>query len=578
MSGFDDYLNASPQAGGAQSFGAYLGAPAPAANPGQAAPVAAATAPQQPWKVPGGFGMGLGETVGGGMQSLVHGVAAVAQKYPNAAKALNFLTGGDLNADVAGDFANGAKQVDATLAQHDKAYAATRSPNAGVDWARLGGNLAGAAPLSLLAPETQGVGLLGRAIVGSGMGGLSSLLTPVTDDSKPYADQKQTQGLIGAFTGGAAAPVTAGVGRVVQGVTDPVRQRLAQAGVTMTPGQILGGAWKATEDKLSSVPVLGDFIRNAQQRSVQSFNRATYNDALGQIGETLPGNVGAGSDGVAYVNRQIGNVYNSLVPRARFVADQNFGADLTAIRNDLAQNAPGALPQFDNIVQNQITGKLNNGALTGEQWNNTRSTITSIARNRLAGNSTPDDRVLADALGDLGDAINSGVGRASPPDVLHDLGRANAAWSRYKQIEKAAGSVGASNNGNVFTSPQYASGVRNGATASQKATNSGLSGQLAADATEVLGRNYPDSGTVGRSLMTAGLGAAAGHAIAPQVMVPAATAIGVGSLPYTALGQRLTQGLLMDRPGLAAPVGRAISAFGPTLGFTVAPALAQSKP
>jgi hypothetical protein len=340
----------------------------------------------------------------------------------------------------------------------------------------------------------------------------------------------------------------------------------------MTPGQILGGAYQRTEDKLTSVPVLGDFIKNAQQRSVQSFNRTVYNQALAPIGATVAPDIPAGSAAIEAVRNQIGQVYDSIEPRATFVPDQNFATDVAGIRANLAQTAPATLNQFDNIVDNQITAKAaaNNGTLTGAQWGNTRSSINTIARNQVLGNATPDNRALSDALNQLNGAVNNGVARSSPPDIIPTLQNANAAWANYKQIENAAGMAGASNNGNVFTAAQFANAVRKGSTSGQKAVNGGLNGQLAADASDVLGSKYPDSGTVGRSLLTLGLGAAAGHAAAPGVVVPAALGIGLGSLPYTTYGQRLAQGLLMNRPAFAGPAGQAISGYGPALGAALA--------
>jgi hypothetical protein len=555
--------------------------PAPAVGGTGAAPAQAAAGQSQgqgqgQWQPPNSFVMGLGDAIKGGVQSMAHGGAWLANKVAPDAQFTK-----DLNAAV--------PQIDQTIQNQEQQYTTQRQGN-GVDWGRLGGNLVGSAPLAAMAPETAGIGLIGRAAVGAGMGAANSLLTPVTNPDQPYADQKFSQLGTGALVGGAAVPVTGAVGGAISGVTDAARQRLAQAGVTMTPGQMLGGALQRVEDKLTSVPVLGDFIKNAQQRSVQSFNRATYNEALAPIGGTLPRNVPVGSDAVANVRQQIGSVYNSIEPRAQVTADQNLSGDVNAIRANLAQNAPSALQQFDNVVQNQLAGKLQGGTvpqggglpiggvMNGKQWGDARSTIASIARNRITGNSTPDDRVLADALDDLNDAINNAVGRSSPPDILPTLNHANAAYAQYKQIERAAGSAGASNNGNVFTAAQFANAVRSGSTAAQKSTNSGLNGQLAADATNVLGSKYPDSGTVGRSLLTLGLGAAAGHAVAPGVMVPAALGIGIGSLPYTAYGQRLAQALMMNRPALAAPVGNAVSRFGPALGAALAPGVARSQP
>lgn len=594
--------NTLGEAGGNDdAFTAYFGGKASAAQPqggdpfsqyfgnAGAAPVktAAQAAPQQApvqtggQPVPGSFTMGLGDVVKGGVQSLVHGIGAAAERFPNALRALNFLTGGDINADVAKDFQTGTRQADQQIANQERAYEAARQlkGETGIDAMRLAGNLVGGAPLAAASPATAGLNLATRAGIGAGLGAAGSLISPVTSTETPYAEQKQNQALVGSLTGGAAVPATAALGATLRGVTDPVRQRLAAAGVTMTPGQLLGGALQRTEEKLTSVPVLGDLIKNAQQRSIGSFNRATYQDALDQVGETFPKNESIGSKGVAYVRDKIGSVYDSIVPRARFVMDQNFTGDLNAIRADLAQNAPGALQQFDNIVENQITKKLGNGVLNGDQWNNSRSTITGIARNRLAGNSTPDDRVLADALGDLTDALNAGVGRSSPSDVMTTLQRANAAWARYKQIERAAGSTGASNNGNIFTAAQFSSAARNQATAAQKATNSGLGGQLAADATDVLGSKYPDSGTVGRSLMTMLPGLAAGHIVAPSVVIPAAAGIGAASIPYTATGQRLAQALLLNRPQALRQTGAALPNYGARLGALLSPAaLTQTQP
>ncbi|VVD96518.1 hypothetical protein PIN31009_01903 [Pandoraea iniqua] len=552
MSAFDDYLNAAPQQASGQSFDAYLSAGSPSlpvAKAPQSAPVGAPPSTN-------GFTTGVGDVIRGIVQSAVHGIGYAADKIAP-------------DSQMAADFRSGIPQVDAQINQQEAQYNAARAAAGkdGIDWGRIAGNVVGSAPLVLNSPGAA-ASTLGKVGLGAGTAALSTAFTPVTDipEGSSYADQKLNQLALAGAVGGAAPLVATGLGKVVSGVTDPVRQRLAQAGVQMTPGQILGGALQRTEDKLTSVPVLGDMIKNGQQRSVQSFNRAAYDSALAPIGQEIPANVGTGSAGVDYVRKQIGDVYKSLTPRATFIADQNFSNDLAGIRASLAQNAPSALNQFDNIVENQVTKKLNGNLLSGEQWGNSRSTISGIARNQRLGNATPDNRVLADALDDLNGAINAGVGRASPPDVLQSLQNANAAYSQYKQIERAAGMANASNNGNIFTASQYANALRRSATASQKATNTGLNGQFAADATEVLGAKYPDSGTVGRSLLTLGLGAAAGHAAAPGVVVPAAVGIGLGSIPYTATGQKLAQALLMNRPAAASSVANAISTLGPRVG------------
>ena len=297
---------------------------------------------------------------------------------------------------------------------------------------------------------------------------------------------------------------------------------------------------------------------------MDQFNRATYQDALEQVGGHLPQNVATGSEGVNYVRGQIGRLYDSIANRASFVADQNFNTDLAGIRNDLAQTAPGVLQQFDNIVQNQVTGKLRNNGLTGNQWNDSRSMISNLSRRQITGNANADNWALHDALDDLTTALNNGVGRSSAPDVLNDLTRANAGWARYKQIEKAAGSTGASNNGNIFTPAQYTSSIRSGSTAAQKGTNSGLNADFANAAQNVLGTKYPDSGTAGRSLLgLLGSGIVTGGLITnPGATLAGLGGVALGSLPYTNLGQRGLAALMTARPQFAQPVANAVRGLG----------------
>lgn len=504
-----------------------------------------------------GLGHGLGSTVLGAQQLIGRGLTAIGSDHVGP-----WLTN---------DAEQGIKNLDAQVQPYAEANPLTTTAG------KIGGNIVGTAPLAGLAPEALAATTLGRIGTGAAIGAASGAAAPVDPSSQNYWGDKGQQALTGGAWGAGGAALANALGGIVSGANGAAQRRLADSGVTMTPGQILGGGAARTEEKLTSVPILGDFIKNAQQRSVQSFNRAAYDNALEPLGQTLPRDIPIGSDAVQAVRNRIGQVYQSIEPRANFVADQNFNADVGAIRNNLAQTAPATLQQFDNIVQNQVTNKLQHGfVLDGQQWGNTRSEISTLARNQTLGNATPDNRALAGALGELNDAINAGVGRASPPDVLPDLARANAAYARYKQIENAAGSAGASNNGNVFTAAQFQNAIRRGSTSGQKATNSGLNAQFGADAQDVLGAKYPNSGTPGRAAIMAALGALGGHAVLPPgVATPAIGAGALAALPYTGLGQRATQALLMARPQFAQPVGQFVRESGSPFAAALGAALAN---
>lgn len=561
MSALDDIIarDSAPQQ--ASPLSAIISRDAQAA-PQQPSAQAQAPAPQgaQPGylaSLGAGLGHGLGSTVLGAQQLLGRGLTAIGSDHVGP-----WLTN---------DAEQGIKNLDAQVQPYAEANPITTTAG------KIGGNIVGTAPLAALAPEALAASTLGRIGTGAAIGAASGAAAPVDPASQNYWGDKGQQALTGGAWGAGGAALANALGGVVSGANGAAQRRLADSGVTMTPGQILGGGAARTEEKLTSVPILGDFIKNAQQRSVQSFNRAAYDNALEPIGQTLPRDIPIGSDAVQAVRNRIGQVYQSIEPRANFVADQNFNADVGAIRNNLAQTAPATLQQFDNIVANQVTNKLQHGfVLDGRQWGNTRSEISTLARNQTLGNATPDNRALAGALGELNDAINAGVGRASPPDVLPDLARANAAYARYKQIENAAGSAGASNNGNVFTAAQFQNAIRRGSTSGQKATNSGLNAQFGADAQDVLGAKYPNSGTPGRAAIMAALGALGGHAVLPAgVATPAIGAGALAALPYTGLGQRATQALLMSRPQFSQPVGQFIRESGSPFAAALGAALAN---
>lgn len=476
-----------------------------------------------------------------------------------------------------------ANQVDSNIAQQEQQYAAARANagQSGFDWGRTLGNVAATAPLSLMAPETAGMGLLGKIVTGATIGGLFGAGAPVTSGNDFWA-QKAKQAALGAATGGVVTPVTSAIGGALSGAQGAAQQALAKAGVTLTPGQILGGGWKATEDKLTSIPVLGDLIKNAQQRSVQSFNKATYNQVLAPLGQTYSGPVG--NEGVASVQQSIGDAYHKALSKMTFNAtDPAFQSELGQIGN-MAQSLPASQKQqFLNIVQNQIVGKASpQGLMTGDTLKGVQSELGRLARG-YSGDASFDTRQLGAAVGAVKDAIDNSLPRYNAPEAVQGLQAANAAYANFVRLRTAAASQGAMNNGGVFTGAQLNNAVRGadksvgkGATATGKA----LMQDFSTGAQSVLGNTYPDSGTTGRGILAAlgglGVGALAGHEALPmQFILPSAAAVGFGALPYTGMGQRLTQGLLMSRPQVAQAVGNAITRYGTPLAPALGAALYQ---
>jgi hypothetical protein len=205
--------------------GGSLDAPAAPAGPAQGQGV--------PWWQR--VAKGISDANDSGAQALVHALpAGVVNAVNSATKAVN-------DAPVIGPITKALnmtpatpQQVDETIANNEKGYQAARGSN-WVDWARLLGSTVVTAPVAAAIPGAAGV--TGGALAGALMGGVAS---PVTQGD--YATEKLKQIGVGALAGGATSGLVGALARTVSpNVSQDVRT-LIDAGVTPTPGQILGAA------------------------------------------------------------------------------------------------------------------------------------------------------------------------------------------------------------------------------------------------------------------------------------------------------------------------------------------------
>lgn len=540
----------APGQQGPQSDDAIFASMTKSAPAAQAAPKAPAAPIQAAGEPPGGamsflagMGRGVQETALGAQQLLGHGAQAVG---------LNGV-GNWLVNDANQGLTHGAQEVAPYSSAHPLVTGA----------GNVAGSIAATAPLAALAPAATT--LRGMAAVGSGLGAANAALSPVDPNSQNYWGDKGQQAAIGAATGGLLSPVAGLAGRVISPNVSPDVQKLLDAGVTPTPGQILGGGWARTEDKLTSLPVIGDMIKNAQQRAVGQFNKAAYNEALAPIGQKFSGEIG--QEGIEQVGKQIGDVYDNVLPKMQMKVDPQFTSDVTNL-GQMAQGLPASQQQtFMNVLKTQIFGKLGpQGNMDGQTLKGVQSELAKTASGYLKDPSF-DNRQLGAAVSALRDAVDGNLARVNPADLSDQLASANQAWGNFVRLRSAAASTGAANNGGIFTAAQLQSAVRandksvgKGAFASGNALMQDLSGA----GQRVLGSKYPDSGTVGRGLMSllAPGSVAAGMATAPTSTLATLGGIGLGSLPYTQLGQRASAALLTARPQFAQPVGNAVTGLG----------------
>ena len=486
-----------------------------------------------------GIWMGVRDPIDAGAQMLRR---AVPDSVGNAVDEFgNYLHG--LGLPVASS--TGVQGIDRIVNQANKAYETDRAQagRSGFDVPRLLGNMAGAAPLLAAAPEAA-PSLLGK--IGGGLleGGLLGAFQPVVGEhnQQNFWSEKARQAALGSALGGATTPLTAGLGRMIS----PIASRggsqaslLAREGIDLTPGQIAGGALMNAEDKLMSVPILGDAIRGARTRGIGQFNRAVYNRVLAPIGETTQK---VGRDAVDDASNKISAAYDKVLSGVQFAPDGQLAQDIANLRS-IATGLPAReAEQFDKILEREVVGPLTKGqSVDGRAFKDIESQLGNKAMKlRNATDAYQND--LGDAVAELQNALRQALVRQNPQAAV-SLRSANQAFAMLTRLQEAAAKTGAENG--VFSPTQFSQAVRSGDKTVRKnafARGNALMQDLGDAGKSVMSSRIPNSGTTDRLLLNAGaLGSAA---VNPAIPLSLAAA----SLPYLPLANRFVPFLMTARP------------------------------
>lgn len=446
-------------------------------------------------------------------------------------------------------------RVDQIGRDAEQSYQKSRGELAGsVDPLRLFGNVLATAPLTAAAPV--GAGMLARTGIGAVTGAGFGALQPVEKPGDNFWSQKLDQAKTGAIAGAIAAPITAGLARIVQPKTSPDVKKLMSEGVTPTPGQVMGGWAKAAEEKLTSVPILGDAIRMGQRRAIGEFDRAAINRSIAPIGAELPKGM-VGRDAIKFAGDKLGQYYDDVLAKVGPVPlDQGLQADLTRSLGGLS-GTPDKARVFVTELQKQIGERAKNGVLNGKAFKDIESRLGERAAHYRAS-LDPADKDLGSAFFEAQKAMRAWLQRVAPSGVADDIAKANQGWASFVRVQNAAGMQGADQG--VFTAAQLSAGVRRADKSARKgafARGDALMQDLSDAGKSVLSQSVPDSGTPGR-LMAAALASGGLGYVSPAALAAA----GAATLPYTGIGQKAVAGLLARRPELAKPLAEGVRAAG----------------
>ena len=513
--------------------------------------------------------MSTAERIGMGAADPIHGGAQLITRMlsPGLVEAGNRLN--NYIADKTGLVARlPAGGVDEQVRTREAEYQERRKAagESGIDWARVAGNVASPVSLAVgsVAAPAAGLSLLGRTGVAAAGGAAGSALAPVVGGGD-FTEEKLKQMALGGVAGGVMAPVAAGVGRIIspKASVNPDLELLKSVGVKPTLGQTLGGRWSATEEKLQSLPIMGDVITNARKKALDQFNTAAINRAAGKVGGSVDE---VGQSGVAAAGDLVSKAYDDVLGGLKTVKfDQTFQQDLLQLKRLTRGLTDPMRSKFNETLKDVVQGRTSAApGMTAETFKKVESELGQNAA-RYGRSSVASEQELGDALKQLQALMRDQVARTSPA-AAKALKDANAADANLVRVEGAA--KAAKNNEGVFTPAQLNAAIQQADNSVRKravSRGNALMQDLGTAGQNVLGNKVPNSGTFDRAALgVGGLGAGLFEPTIPAALIG-------GAALYSSPIQSLLRGAASSRPALAEPVAgllnRSVPVLSPAFGL-----------
>ena len=363
----------------------------------------------------------------------------------------------------------------------------------------------------------------------------------------------------GALMGGAGGGAIGTLGALTAPKVQPGARLLQKEGVPLTPGEAFGGGLQTAEQRVQSIPLIGDLVGGARRSSLESFNKAVFNRALNKLDEKIkvPQNIST-KEAADFTYGILSRKYDEIYQQVSVTLNKRFTQQLDAIKNKYSKGKIGEsnYNQLSNRID-EIKARFGEGPITGQRIKALKQELSADASNyqKLSG----DQNLLAEPFMDLENSFMKSV-RVQNPKFASQLKKVDEAYANYKIGEAAASSARGAEG--VFTPAQLEMAVKRSDTSVGKnrfARGKATMQDLSSAGYDVLGTKVPDSGTAGRGIMALLLGGGAAS-INPKFGLPA---VG-GSLLYTKPGMKYATPLLYkERPAVVQKVGEAVRRGAP---------------
>jgi hypothetical protein len=226
----------------------------------------------------------------------------------------------------------------------------------------------------------------------------------------------------------------------------------------MTPGQIIGGALHRIEDGATSIPLIGDLVKNAQRRSVISLNTGVINDrVLGPIGKSLPRGM-TGREAVDFADNAVSDAYTAILPKLSVKADRPFIENVGQILKGADELPPDRAAQVQKIINGSFLDRFNRPGLdmSGEAFKEADTKLGQLGR-EYSSSPDPEQRKMGGIFRDVQSELREVLARSNPAHAA-ELSNINKAFANLVRVEGAASSAGA--KGGIFTAAQLGQAVK----------------------------------------------------------------------------------------------------------------------
>lgn len=503
-----------------------------------------------------------------GMGNIMRGLGGAKHAWDRAALGLKgMIPGVDLSPEDIALLEQGKAFVDeggasAKVGEFSGDVATTYAP------AMFGGGLTTAAGRVL--PQAMNavrgaIPWLGAAATGAGIGAATNPL-----DRKGGAAGGAIGGALGEgggrilsrALGGAVAPSVSADARAMMddGVRVPMWKALEE-----------GGAVRNLAERVRSLPIVGPLMKAQEASAMRDYNRNLIRDATPPVphfdeargilrwsAPTTTPVAEIGQEGMRALHGRFNQAYDAIYQGRKIPVDDAFEGELRSIGEAATNYTPGAAPDVGGLIR-LVGDTLRKGTETTTRTspilNAAGAPITSqqlghaavnpqqvknaldIANDAVTNAWRAGDADKARAFEGVRDAVQALRERGLPPEVQQMLGPVNAAYAKYKLLQRAGSSVGAMRREGIVTPAQMTTAIKaSDKTAGKSATAMGTAGgqQAAQRANRVLGSELPEVGPGTAEKMALLTGAAGLGWAAPGALGAAAF--------LTPQGQRLMMG------------------------------------